>query len=122
MVLFNVLKTLVRLILALQVISVYAAQDPQPVTEMGRRHYTLAKQTELESIVLLENRDNILYLIHHYIFFQIIKGGGIFFYCYLTDFFDDIVGDIQEGHSRIASPGDCLEGGNEHLAHPKSLI
>ena len=60
MVLFNALKTHILLILAFQVISVYASQGPQPVTEMGKRHYALAKQTELESIVLLENRDNIL--------------------------------------------------------------
>jgi beta-glucosidase len=33
---------------------------PEPVTEMGIRHFELARQTELESIVLLKNRDNIL--------------------------------------------------------------
>ena len=38
----------------------YASIDPEPQTEMGKRHYELAKQTELESIVLLENKDGFL--------------------------------------------------------------
>lgn len=41
-------------------LNVYGSMDTLPVTEMGRRHYELAKQTELESIVLLENKEHIL--------------------------------------------------------------
>jgi beta-glucosidase len=41
-------------------LNIYGSTVPEPVTEMGKHHFELAKQTELESIVLLKNRDNIL--------------------------------------------------------------
>jgi beta-glucosidase-like glycosyl hydrolase len=44
----------------LMALNMYGSKEPEPVTEMGKRHYALAKQTELESIVMLENKDNIL--------------------------------------------------------------
>lgn len=56
-------EKLIILILILpmfRALNVYGSIDTLPVTEMGRRHFELARQTELESIVLLENRDGVL--------------------------------------------------------------
>jgi beta-glucosidase-like glycosyl hydrolase len=57
------IKKSLRLVLVIsltQVLNIYGSTVHEPVTDMGKRHYELAKQTELESFVLLENRDNIL--------------------------------------------------------------
>lgn len=52
--------SLLIVIISLRVFNVYGTIGPEPVTEMGKRHYKLAKQTESESIVLLKNKDKIL--------------------------------------------------------------
>ena len=51
---------LVLVIFVIQALNIYGSIGPEPVTEMGKRHYRLAKQTELESIVLLENKGHTL--------------------------------------------------------------
>lgn len=41
-------------------LDVFASIKAEPKTEAGKRHYEIAKQTELESVVLLENRGGFL--------------------------------------------------------------
>jgi len=52
--------SLILVVFVIQAFKLYGSIGPEPVTEMGKRHYRLAKQTEAESIVLLKNSDNIL--------------------------------------------------------------
>ena len=53
-------KTIALVFLSVITLIICGSTEPEPVTDMGKRHFALAKQTELESMVLLENKDSIL--------------------------------------------------------------